>query len=199
MPAQHWAELGDPARLVPLTVWTTPTPTQPGLLPPAAAARAIATFTSSEDLVLTVGGPAGLADAASYLQRRHHALDTAETTSRTGWSGPAGLVIDHPTPTPTAPTTLLPRFVGLAAQLRPGGFLLTVHPPASGPLDPLAATIAAARAAGLRYLQHIVALTTPISSGALTPPPASRTTAGQFLTAVHVDLAVFTTPGGHRA
>lgn len=186
---------------MPLTVWTTPTPAPAGVLPPAAAARAIATFSQAGDLVLTRGGPGALADAASYLHRRHHALDPTDPAAPPGTrhrpGRTAGLVIDHPAP--AQPTVLLARFANLAAQLRPGGCLLTVHPPTDGPYDPLATAILAAKAAGLRYLQHLIVLTVPITAGRLSAPPTPRHHDGRLLTPVHLDVAVLTTPGGSRA
>ena len=62
--------------------------------------------------------------------------------------------------------------------------------------------IAAARAAGLIYAQHIVALHAAITDGQLTPgprrPPARHEAAGPpaVHARVHSDLLVFTKPGG---
>jgi len=197
LPAPHLADLGEPTRLVPLTVWAIPTPAPAGVLPPAAAARAIATFSQPGDLVLTHGGPGTLADAANYLHRRHRTHDPADPDTPRGHGRTAGLVIDHPTP--TQPTVLLARFAHHVARLRPGGFLLTVHSPAAGPHDPLAAAILAAQAAGLRYLQHLIVLAVPITGGRLAPPPAPRGHSGRLLVPAHLDVAVFTTPGGSHA
>jgi hypothetical protein len=55
---------------------------------------------------------------------------------------------------------------GAASRLRPGGSLAVVHPHNQ---TVLAETVAAGRAAGLTYLQHIVASTQP--AGASNRPP----------------------------
>ncbi len=191
--------VGDHPRTVPLTVWPTMTDAPPGDIPPAAAARAVAAFSTPNDLVVVIDGPAIFRDATTHLHRRYMAVSRpgGETDGPdfSPMAGTAGLVIDRP-PAGT-PQVLLPGFVRTAGMLRPGGILLTVPTPTSGPTDPLAAGITTARAAGLRYLQHIVLLTTPITDGHL-HPAGPRRPAGGLLTPVHTDLAVFTTPGGGR-
>jgi hypothetical protein len=89
-----------------------------------------------------------------------------------------------------------------AAQLlRRGGLLVTVTAnthTTDGPLIDIAAlTVVLAREAGLRYLQHIIALTAPIQDGALTPPePAGHRHAadgaGGASRPAHADVLVFT-------
>jgi hypothetical protein len=187
------------APLMPLTVWTTTVPGRAGCLPAAVAARAIATFSKPHDLVVTIGGPAYL-DAARYLHRRHrtaHRTATPPPSRRPGefTGGAAALVIDHPATGSAA--DLLDGFADVVRLLRPGGFLLTVHAPTGGAVDPLAATIAAARATGLRYLQHLVALTAHITASGLPAPPADPS--DRLLAPAHTDLAVFTLPGGGHA
>ncbi|WP_241255367.1 hypothetical protein [Candidatus Protofrankia californiensis] len=185
---------------VPLTVWPTLTDTQPGAIPPAAAARAIATFSQPDDLIVVIDGPVIIRDAAIHLHRRYTAVSRPTTdTGGRAWPSPAGhagLVIDYP---PAGdPQTLLPAFVQTAGLLRPGGILLTVHTPTAGATDPLTTGITTARAAGLRYLQHIVVLTTPISGGRLHPAGHPHIPPGGLVVPVHTDLAVFTTAGGRR-
>ena len=89
--------------------------------------------------------------------------------------------------------------------LRPGGVLavLTASTPRPGGLrDDPGEVIAAARAAGLIYAQHIVALHAAITGGQLTPGPpgAARPDEAAGAPAVHAcvhsDLLVFTKPGG---
>ena len=91
--------------------------------------------------------------------------------------------------------------------LRPGGVLavITASTPHPGGLrDDPAEVIAAARAAGLVYAQHIVALHATITGGHLTtgPPEAARPDEAAGPPAVHArihsDLHVFTKPGGTR-
>ncbi|CUU60628.1 hypothetical protein Ga0074812_14345 [Parafrankia irregularis] len=184
-------------RIIPLTVWPTATPEISGALPAEAAARALATFSNTRDLVISLDDRGILTGAADYLRRRYIALRrTPEGTipgSTRNWDGDAGLVIDHP---PAAsPETLLADLSTLARMLRPGGYCLTVHTPAGGSADPLADTITAARAAGLRYLQHIIILTSPIQDDGLHPPADIPSDHGP-LHPVHTDLAVFAKPGG---
>ncbi|WP_018503443.1 hypothetical protein [Parafrankia discariae] len=184
-------------RIIPLTVWPTTTPGIPGSLPAEAAARAIATFSNTGDLVIGIDDTGILIGAADYLHRRYTALHRTATTpviTHCRERG-AGLIIDHP---PIAgPESLLSDLSMLAGLLRPGGYLLTVHTPIGGVNDPLADTIIAARATGLRYLQHIIILTAPIHDSEL-HPHTEGLSGGGLLEPVHTDLAVFTRPGGAR-
>ncbi|MCK9903616.1 hypothetical protein MXD63_26635 [Frankia sp. Cpl3] len=188
----------DQPRIIPLTVWPTITPEIPGALPADAAARAIATFSHTGDLVIGIDDSGILLGAADYLQRRYLALHRTPQTAATPIlphcrERDAGLIIDHP---PAAsPENLLPDLSTLTGILRPGGYLLTVHTPTGGEHDPLADTITAARSAGLRYLQHIIILTSPIHDGELHPLPENPSSGG-LLEPVHTDLAVFARPGG---
>ncbi|WP_018640749.1 hypothetical protein [Parafrankia elaeagni] len=184
-------------RIIPLTVWPTTTPHTPGELPPNAAARAIATFSHNGDLVIGIDDSGILTGAADYLHRRYTRLsrnqrpDATPTIQRCR-ERDADLIIDHP---PAGdPESLLSDLSGLTGLLRPGGYLLTVHTPTGGVNDPLADTITAARATGLRYLQHIIILTSPIHDGEL--HPHTERASGGLLEPVHTDLAVFTRPGG---
>jgi hypothetical protein len=88
--------------------------------------------------------------------------------------------------------------------LRPGGVLAVVTASTPGPgglRDDPGEVIAAARAAGLIYTQHIVALHAAITGGQLTPGPpgAARPDEAGGPPAVHArihsDLLVFTKPG----
>ncbi len=188
---------GEQPRAVPLTVWPTRTASPPGCVTPAAAARAIATFSKPDDLVVVVDGPTVFRDAAAYLHRRYLAMSRdwlgTDDFGTPGIAGAAGLVIDHSAI--GDPQTLLPRFIQTAGMLRPGGVLLTVHTPTGGHTDSLTVSIATGRAAGLRYLQHIILLAAPISGGQLHPAEKGRTPRG-LLIPVHTDLAVFSAPGG---
>ncbi len=89
--------------------------------------------------------------------------------------------------------------------LRPGGVLavLTASTPRPGGLrDDPGEVIAAARAAGLTYAQHIVALHAAITGGQLTPSPPDTARPDEapgppaVHASVHSDLLVFTKPGG---
>ena len=92
--------------------------------------------------------------------------------------------------------------------LRPGGVLAVLTASTARPAglrDDPGEVIAAARAAGLIYSQHIVALHAAITGGQLTPGlpgPARRDeTAGPpvVCTRIHSDLLVFTKPGKEPA
>ncbi|MCK9931107.1 hypothetical protein MXD62_28850 [Frankia sp. Mgl5] len=187
-------------RIIPLTVWPTTTQQTPGALPAEAAARAIATFSHSGDLVIGVDDSGILTGATDYLHRRYAGLHRPQRSGTTPRitrcrERDAGLIIDHP---PVAgPESLLSDLSMLAGLLRPGGYLLTVHTPTGGATDPLADTITAARATGLRYLQHIIILTAPIHDSEL-HPHTEGLSGGGLLEPVHTDLAVFTRPGGAR-
>jgi len=89
--------------------------------------------------------------------------------------------------------------------LRPGGVLavITASTPGAGGLrDDPGEVITRARAAGLVYAQHIVALHAPISGSQITPAPGGAARPGEVagLAAVHArahsDFLVFTQPGG---
>lgn len=185
-------------RIIPLTVWPTTTPQTPGELSPDTAARAIATFSHNGDLVIGVDDTGILTAAADYLHRRYTGIHRPQRSDATPiWrrcrERDADLIIDHPPI--TGPESLLTDLSGLAGLLRPGGYLLTVHTPISGVNDPLADTITAARATGLRYLQHIIILTSPIHDSELHPHTLEPCGVG-LLEPIHTDLAVFTRPGG---
>jgi hypothetical protein len=88
--------------------------------------------------------------------------------------------------------------------LRPGGVLAVITastPRPAGLRDDPGEVIAAARAAGLIYAQHIVAVHAAITGGQLAPGPpgAARPDEADGPPAVHArvhsDLLVFTKPG----
>jgi len=84
--------------------------------------------------------------------------------------------------------------------LRPGGVLavITATPAAGGqPADLAGHAVAAARAAGLVYAQHIVLVHAAIRDDQLAPDPAASSPAGlPGGCRIHSDLLVFTKPGG---
>ena len=81
--------------------------------------------------------------------------------------------------------------------LRPGGVLAVITGPAA-PGGTLAGTagsvVAAARAAGLVYAQHIVLVHAPVDGDHLAPGPGPAGVPG--LRRIHSDLLVCTKPGG---
>jgi hypothetical protein len=95
-------------------------------------------------------------------------------------------------------------FAACQRVLRPGGVLavITASTPRPGGLrDDPGEVISRARAAGLIYAQHIVALHAPITGGQITPAPGDAARLGEVagLAAVHArahsDFLVFTQPG----
>jgi hypothetical protein len=91
--------------------------------------------------------------------------------------------------------------IDAAQLLSAGGLLVTVtantHTADGRLIDIAALTVVLAREAGLRYLQHIIALTAPIQDGALTPPEPGGLRhgadgAGGASRPVHADVLVFT-------
>jgi hypothetical protein len=129
-------------------------------------------------------------------------------------AGQAALVITgsgEPAPTRACPDELAadPGVLYAACQrvLRPGGVLavITASTPGPGGLrDDPGEVISRARAAGLVYAQHIVALHAPITDGQITPASGDAACPGEVagLAAVHArahsDFLVFTQPGGTR-
>jgi len=94
-------------------------------------------------------------------------------------------------------------FAACQRVLRPGGVLavITASTPGPGGLrDDTGEVISRARAAGLIYAQHIVALHGPITCGQIAPAPAARPAEGAGPGAVHArahsDFLIFTQPGG---
>jgi hypothetical protein len=88
--------------------------------------------------------------------------------------------------------------------LRPGGVLAVITastPRPAGLRDDPGEVIAAARASGLVYAQHIVALHAAITDGQLTPAPPDAACPDEppgppaVCARIHSDLLVFTKPG----
>ena len=83
--------------------------------------------------------------------------------------------------------------------LRPGGVLAVIAGPAAPggtTADTAGSVVAAARAAGLIYAQHIVLVRAGIDGDRLAPAAPSPEPAGPGGSPVHDDLLVFTKPGG---
>lgn len=91
-----------------------------------------------------------------------------------------------------------PAFAACERVLRPGGVLAVITGPAApgGPAAGTAGSVAAARAAGLVYAQHIVLVRAAIDGDSLAladPGPGPAVPGGR---PAHDDLLVFTKPGG---
>ena len=90
-------------------------------------------------------------------------------------------------------------FAACERVLRPGGVLAVIAGPAApgGTLaDTAGSAVAAARAAGLVYAQHIVLVRAAIDGDRLAPAAPGTGSAAPGGSPVHDDLLVFTKPGG---
>jgi hypothetical protein len=198
---------GDPP--VPITVWRTPASDDGGLLGQPLAARLVAAYTRRGDTVLDAttsagsseaGGDPVLAGAAAATGRAHRTIprrggdsinDAALAVCR--WPLPRAGLVD--------PVIALG---GLRRRLRPGGVLAVVVPapaPGTGPAQ-LGPVVRAAAAAGLCYLQHIVAMHAAADGENIVPAPAEAELAaararvrGAAHLPAHTDVLVFARPG----
>jgi hypothetical protein len=187
----------------------------------AAARRVIDAFSLPGDLVATDGGLPAVIEAAAAAGRRVLALTLGPAPERQRPGVPAAL---PPPGDPAAGTAGLavagccgpgccgrqpgsaageqdpgPVLAACERVLRPGGVLAVVTGPAA-PGGTLAGTagsvVAAARAAGLVYAQHIVLVRAGIDGDRLAPAdpdPGTNMPGGR---PAHDDLLVFTKPGG---
>ena len=140
------------------------------------------------------GGPAQLLEAGNP-----EAGQAALAITGSGGAAPARACPGEPA---AGPGEL---YAACQRVLRPGGVLavITASTPGPGGLrDDPGEAITQARAAGLVYAQHIVALHAPIRDGQITPAPgdAARPGEGAGPAALHArahsDFLVFTQPGG---
>jgi hypothetical protein len=224
---QSGTAAGGPGIGVPVSVWPAPGPA-PGSGPEAA--HVITAFSRPGELVvIPAAGTGALLSAAAAAGRRvlglspgpaacHAAssrldqdLDPARRPLAQARPGGPGLLLEAGCPEAgQAALAITGRGAGgvlyaaCERVLRPGGVLavITASTPRPGGLrDDPGEVIAAARAAGLVYAQHIVALHAAITGGQLTPgPPDARPDEAAGPPAVHAcvhsDLLVFTKPGG---
>ena len=181
---------------VPITVWRTPSDEPGPHLGPRLAARLLAAYTSPGEAVYDTTGDPLLRQVANATGRRYHAGGTGRCRSQ------VQLVALAVTRWPTDPDRDLdPVLVygGLRRRLRPGGILAVVlgtdH---SNPPPDAAGLVDVATAAGLSYLQHIVAVHAHATGDQLTPPDhatAAPAPGGAAHLKVHRDLMIFTRPG----
>jgi hypothetical protein len=184
---------GDPP--VPVNIWRLPAG-EDGPVGARLAARLLAEYTRPKDFVYDNVPSPVLRKAAQAAGRGYRAASRFQApTDR------AGLAVAC---WPLADRRLDPVIVlgGLRRRLKPGGFLAVIitnpHPDLGGqaaaPVE-LGPLVAAATAAGLSYLQHIV--TMPADGG---QPPEAVSSAGPLAAGgavhqrVHGDLLVFTRP-----
>ena len=208
---------------VPLSIWPgLPAREAPDGLPcggpvtVAAARRVIDTFSVHGDLVAVVGGcsPA-VTEAAAAAGLRVLGLVPGPAPAPHRRGDPAAL---PPPGDPAAGTAGLavagccgqepggdsaedpgPALAACERVLRPGGVLAVITGPAApgGTLtDTAGSAVAAARAAGLVYAQHIVLVRAAIDGDRLAPAAPGTGSAAPGGSPVHDDLLVFTKPGG---
>jgi hypothetical protein len=179
---------------------------------PDHVAHLIARYTRDGDTVLDTDTHPTISAAAEHLHRRpglavtdrdnpHGCPESPDRRSEATERHGAGLVLatlprlDVDSRDPHAVSHTLGAWREL---LRPGGFLvvLLTAGPGTGPLGHRSTVIAAARATGLLYHQHIPALLVPLPEAdpRTEPSPAARPqlVAGRHVRA-HRDLLVFTT------
>ena len=186
----------------------------------AAARQIIGAFSVPGDLVAGAGGSPAVIEAAAAAGRRVLALIPGPAPGRQRPGVPAAL---PPPGDPAAGTAGLavagchgpgccgqqpgggagpdpgPVFAACERVLRPGGVLAVIAGPAApgGTLtDTAGSVVAAARAAGLVYAQHIVLVRAAIDGDRLAPAAADPGPAAPGGSPVHDDLLVFTKPGG---
>ena len=187
----------------------------------AAARRVIDTFSLPGDLIAAPGGSPAVTEAAAAAGRRVLVLTPGGDPGRLRSGVPAAL---PPPGDPDAGTAGLaiagycgpgccgqppgrldgeldpgPVFAACERILRPGGVLAVITGPAApgGTLtDTAGSVVAAARAAGLVYAQHIVLVRADIVGDRLVPAARSTGSAAPGSRPVHNDLVVFTKLGG---
>jgi hypothetical protein len=211
---------------VPLSIWPglpDPSGARAGLpccgpVTTAAARRVIDAFSVPGDLVTAVGGLPAVTEAAAAAGRRVLALVPGPAPAPHRPGGPAAL---PPPGDPAAGTARLavagccghepggepaedpgPVFAACERVLRPGGVLAVIAGPAApgGTLaDTAGSVVAAARAAGLVYAQHIVLVRAAIDGDRLAPAAPGTGSAAPGGRPVHDDLLVFTKLGGEAS
>jgi hypothetical protein len=173
---------------VPITVWRTPSDEPGPHLGPRLAARLLAAYTRPGDTIYDTTGDPVLRLATTSTGRYYH-LDRSR-----GKVQPVALVVTY---WPVDDSDLDPVVVygGLRRRLRPGGILAVILATADGQPADAAGLVDVAAAAGLSYLQHIVAVHATATGDQLTPPDhaaAPPAPGGPEHIRVHRDLMIFT-------
>ena len=209
---------------VPLSIWPglpAPDHARDGLpcggpVTVAAARRVIDAFSLPGDLVAAAGGsPAAVIEAAAAAGRPVLTLipGPAPGRQRPGipatlpppadpLAGAAGLALAGccgQQPGGGTGQNLGLVFAACARALRPGGILAVITGPAApggATADATGSVVAAARAAGLVYAQHIVLVRAAIDGDRLAPAAPDPGPAAPGGSPVHDNLLVFTKPGG---
>ncbi|UQU66811.1 hypothetical protein COUCH_11310 [Couchioplanes caeruleus] len=147
---------GDPP--VPITVWPVSAPMRGESMSNAMGVRLVHNLTHPSDLIIDLTAGPQLARAIIAAQRRSHLQDTR--TVSWDWHTATLIVTGWPPSEPAHPGEFFNR---CRTSLVPGGCVavLLPHGDVVLPVD----VIAAAKKAGLAYLQHIVAADRPPRRG----------------------------------
>ncbi|WP_435593833.1 hypothetical protein [Nocardia sp. bgisy118] len=196
---------------VPSTLWALgPEPLDPDdRWPEPVLAHTIAEFSEPGSRVMLVGWPAPTArgnlrvlepDTAAAVAAigdlDRHGLDAPTDRNRSG--EPVDLVIASLLAEHFDPIAAAEHVAALATEVMAMGGLLVVlsrcrHSDSGVLTDPAGSVVAAAQAADLLYLQHIIAA--PVSGTAVTAPPADPASSGTAPHVVaHTDVFVFLQP-----
>jgi hypothetical protein len=181
---------------VPITVWRTPSDEPGPHLGPRLAARLLAAYTSPGDPIYDTTSDPVLRQSATSTGRHYQAGGRSRSKVQ-----PVALAV---TAWPVDDSELDPVVVygGLRRRLRPGGILAAIlaTDETNQPAD-AAGLVDVAAAAGLSYLQHIVAVHATATGDQLTPPghpPAAPAPGPAAHIKVHRDLMIFTRVGVHH-
>jgi hypothetical protein len=179
---------------VPITVWRTPSDEPGPHLGPRLATRLLAAYTRPGESIYDTTGDPVLRQAATTTDRHYHAHRRTRGTVT-----PVALAVTN---WPVEDSDLDPVVVygGLRRRLRPGGILTVILATANGQLADAAGLVDVTAAAGLSYLQHIVAVTAAVTGDQLTPPHGAATPAPGAAAhlKVHRDLYIFVRNGVHH-
>lgn len=161
---------GDPP--VPITVWPVPAPESGETMSRAMGIRLVHNLTHPTDLIIDLTAGPQLARTIIAARRRSHRQDTRAVGW--GWLQAALIVTGWPTDDPATPGDFFDR---CRTSLVPGGCVAVLLPHGDDLVLPVD-VIAAAKKAGLSYLQHIVAADRP-------PVPGQQTRLD-----IHTDVLV---------
>jgi hypothetical protein len=179
----------------------------------AAARRVIDAFSLPGDLIAAPAGSPAVTEAAAAAGRRVLVLTPDCDPGRPRPGVPAALpppgdpdagtaalaVAGYCGPEPGHPGGELdpgPVFAACERALRPGGVLAVITAPGGTTAGTAGSVVAAARAAGLVYTQHIVLVRADIDGDRLVPAAHGPGPASPGGSPVHDDLVVFTKVGG---